>query len=198
MKRKYQAILIIVSLCIIALIILNFFFVNFGHSFKDKYQGQFLINSGFLVFDNDDKSPSAISNYAKAIRILHEQKIDKVDFDNLPETYDLEEEVAPNLLREISELVLSSAKMKKLGSFSVKNIGFSISVQGYGDIEILDIILLSKVIANIAQQNLIKNKDLDRVVLLAKADIAMGVQFSEHRNKMVHLLGISCKEKGLK
>ena len=193
---KFRFIIISVCLCAVALII------TVRLSFKsrlfcdDKYQRKFVIDAGFL--SHDDNTGVAVCNYVQAIQNLRNDGVNESLWDG--ETITVENIPLSRVnFDKVAELLVEGAKSKELGIAPPERSAVAISLQDYGKVKFSDFILLPKVVAQVVKEDLKQKKNLDRALLLGKANIAMGVQFSTYDyNKLVHLVGLVCKREGLK
>lgn len=191
---KFRFIIIFVCLCTVALII------TVRLSFKsrlfcdDKYQRKFVIDAGFLSYP--DNTTRAINNYIKALQILQSQGIDRKYLDGKSENDRMEEHLVIDF-NEIAALVVEGAKSEELGITSSESNSGRISLPNYLEVKFADFIAIPIVISQVLIADLEQKKNLDRALLLGKANIAMGVQFSAYDSKLIHTVGLLCKREGI-
>jgi hypothetical protein len=165
-----------------------------GLPFDETHQRKFVTDSGFLSFPAN--GTDAINNYANALQILRSQGIDKKYWDGEQENRKLGTLPVTDF-DKIATLVMEGAKSQELGIPSPNRNTLVVFLPNYGEIKIADFSVLPKVIAQIVKVNLSRKENLDRALILGKANIAMGVQFSAYDNKLMHMVGLLCKREGL-
>lgn len=195
MKSKLSKfIIIIICLCIAALVIVLILSPMLRSFPSDKYQRKFVIDSGFLSYR--DNTTRAINNYIKALQILRAQGIDRKYLDGKPENDRTEEHLVIDF-NEIAALVVEGAQSEELGITSSESNSGRISLPNYREVKFADFVALPKVISQVVIADLGQKKNLDRSLLLGKANIAMGVQFSAYDSKLIHTVGLLCKKEGI-
>lgn len=192
---KFRFIIIAVFLCAIVLIITATLFFKSRLFCDDKYQRKFVIDSGFLSYP--DNTTRTINNYIKALQILQSQGIDRKYLDGKSENDRMEEHLVIDF-NEIAALVVEGAKSEELGITSSESNSGRISLPNYREVKFADFIALPIVISQVVIADLGQKKNLDRALLLGKANIAMGVQFSAYNSRLIHAVGLLCKREGLK
>ncbi len=194
---KHRKIIFAVIISVAGLVLLNFFILRPPKPYNlDLYQREFVKAGGFLT--EDSNGTSAISRYAEAIRIIHSSNAGRIDFNQLPEEYDIGRDVNTADLDRICGLVIEGAKKKNLGLFSYNDFPMSIDVPDYGSFKPGEFFLVQKVVEQASKSNLYIKEDFAKTLALTRANIAMGVQFSKSDIKMVRVTGLSGKEKGLR
>ena len=161
---------------------------------SDRYQREFVIDSGFLSYP--DNTRCAIHNYIKALQILQSQGIDRKYLDGKSENDRMEEHLVIDF-NEIAALVVEGAKSEELGITSSESNSGRISLPNYLEVKFADFIAIPIVISQVLIADLEQKKNLDRALLLGKANIAMGVQFSAYDSKLIHTVGLLCKREGI-
>ena len=196
LKMKSKIIIFVFLFCFVTFILLNFFSKEHNGSNMDEFQREFVKTSGFLTEENN--GTNAISKYAEAIKILYSNNADKIDFNQPSEQYDIGKDINLPVLNKIYEVFISGAKQENLGLFTYYEFRITIDIPDYGSFKLLEFIFLQKVMERIAESKLYIEDDLDKSLILTKANIAMGIQFAEQDYKTLRMTGLSGKEKGLR
>jgi hypothetical protein len=187
---KSKLIIALISLLVVAILVVVLKSSSFrtNLSFDDVYQRQFIHDAGLLSTTEDTNG--AIYYYAQAIRVLRDQGIDKENVKNITGMSFYESDSC----NKIITLFIRGATLHKIGISSLED---SYETNIYNDeLEPLDLLLLSQVIADVAKTDLTQKKHLDRALLIAKAHIAVGIQFSSC-GRLLHTVGLYFKSQGL-
>jgi hypothetical protein len=184
MKRRN----IVYSLCVLLALVLLFVIVKPQSKTANCYQRKFLENSDFLTDINENTS--ALGYYYQAVRIIQDSNM--VDSNQPLELKLIDKEK----VEKVCSLLISGAKKKQLGSYQIGMYQTLFVVPNYGELEILEIMSIAKVVEQFARDIIEHGIDVERALYLGKTCVAVGIQFSDNDLQLVRLLGIVFKEKG--
>jgi len=184
MKRRN----IVYSLCVLLALVLLFVIVKPQSKTANCYQRKFLENSDFLTVINENTS--ALGYYYQAVRIIQDSNMAD---SNQPLELKL---IDKEKVEKVCSLLISGAKKKQLGSYQIGMYQTLFVVPNYGELEILEIMSIAKVVEQFARDIIEHGIDVERALYLGKTCVAVGIQFSDNDLQLVRLLGIVFKEKG--
>ncbi|MBW8039245.1 MAG: hypothetical protein FVQ85_04525 [Planctomycetes bacterium] len=192
MKRKFK--ITVACLCAGGLITAVVVFTKLRCSVSEHYQKKFVVDAGFLCQTHN--VVNAIDNYAQAIQILHANGIDEDWLQN--KTSDIRDvPLSRSDFDKIVNLLIAGAKSQELGISKPGSYDVSVYLQDYGEIEFLNFVLLPKIISQTTRADLNQKEDSDRAILIGKANIAVGLQFSAYDDVVLDVIGLLYKRHGL-
>jgi len=185
---KNKKMLFLASITILASLLIFIFYnrLNSGSNLKLK---NFLRNNNFL-----SSSDEAIEFYDEAVAIFKKNGVNKVNF----ETYMSSDSFAipENEIQKAKTAIKNGLLCKKLGIKLQGLLNSEIVMPSGKKFDFVDLILLSKAIKLYSYREMLQKENNYEIDFWLKANIALGAQLLEYKDKSIQLCGLACARQG--